>query len=469
MPESQTLIDLLPFEFWIAVIAMVSLAGYGISQFHKGFGLPLVAVTATVAFWYVGDVVYNDYATNHFTKFPQHVLSFAWIQVVMFMVSLFIGVGVIHPILNSDCMANPSRIFNLHQRGSNFADVQDTINLFAKICWLIWGILIVAAVLNVGTQAIRFAFPFLGSPVNPFVRGRVAVGPVASLFSLATNFHVLVAAGFGLVAALAKDPKIRLFALIGCLMTWPYFLLNRSRNTMLAACVPGIVSWIFIRVRWPFAVKIVVLACAIFAGDTWLRFVMEARNNQTSVASYFMRSDSEDIVRTETKHAGLNMYEELCWLAYLMENGSYKPNMGRRYLAEAVNPIPRALWPGKPLIGIEYAIARGQKYTPAGYQQAGIGATISTGMIGQGVDNFGPIFGPPCAGLLMALWVIILARIDLHAESGWRLPLYAIGLVLTFNCGRDITLLVLYPFFFGLVIIKYLEWNAKNKSIAVVR
>ena len=125
--------------------------------------------------------------------------------------------------------------------------------------------------------------------------------------------------------------------------------------------------------------------------------------------------------------------------------------------------MPRAIWPGKPLIGIQYAIARGQKFDPAGSAQAGVGATISTGMIGQGVDNFGPIFGPIVAGLLMSIWVVVLARIDLHAASTWRLPLYALGLVLTFNCGRDITLLVLYPFVFGLVIVKFLETQQPNQ------
>jgi hypothetical protein len=63
-----------------------------------------------------------------------------------------------------------------------------------------------------------------------------------------------------------------------------------------------------------------------------------------------------------------------------------------------VNPIPRGLWPGKPLIGIDYAIARGQLYGDQKEGEAGVGATISTGMIGQGVVNFGPFFGVLAAG-----------------------------------------------------------------------
>ena len=46
-----------------------------------------------------------------------------------------------------------------------------------------------------------------------------------------------------------------------------------------------------------------------------------------------------------------------------------------------MNPIPRGLWQGKPLIGIDYAIARGQGWEAVD-AQAGVGATISTGMIG---------------------------------------------------------------------------------------
>lgn len=454
MPDS--LIDVLPIEFWIATLTIVSVAMYSATRIRNGIGLPLLAVLATITVWYIGDVVYNNYSENHLLKFPQSVLAFGWMQVIIFATSLFAGVMVIHPIANSDCINNSSRVFFLSNQGADFVEFQNTVHFFAKICWAIWLLLIGLAILNIGTEAKNFAFPFLG-PKNPFLRGRVAVGPMASVFSLASNFHVLVAAGFGLVAALAKDPRIRVLALVGCFMTWPYFLLNRTRNTMLAACAPGIIAWIFVRLRMPLTMKVAILLTAIFAGDVWLRFVMEARNNEISVARYYFESGTGEIAGNQTRHAGLNMFEELCWLNHLMENGNYQPNNGRRYFAEAVNPIPRALWPGKPKIGIEYAIARGQKFDQAGAVQAGVGATISTGMIGQGVDNFGPIFGPVAAGLLMACWVVLLARIDLHAESTWSLPLYALGLVLTFNCGRDITLLVLYPFVFGFIIVKYLE------------
>ena len=102
---------------------------------------------------------------------------------------------------------------------------------------------------------------------------------------------------------------------------------------------------------------------------------------------------------SEVHHEGLNMFEELCWVNTFIEHGSYKPNWGARYFAELVNPIPRTLWPGKPMAGIDYAIARGQKTRGnEGHQgDAGVDATISTGLIGQGEVNFGRFFGPAAA------------------------------------------------------------------------
>jgi hypothetical protein len=107
------------------------------------------------------------------------------------------------------------------------------------------------------------------------------------------------------------------------------------------------------------------------------------------------------------------------------------------------------------MIGIDYAIARGQLYGDAGEGAAGVGATISTGMIGQGVVNFGTFFGVLAAAFLMALWVVVLARQDLLGEKMGRMMLFFIGCVLTFNLGRDITLITLYPFVFGYIMLTF--------------
>jgi hypothetical protein len=83
-------------------------------------------------------------------------------------------------------------------------------------------------------------------------------------------------------------------------------------------------------------------------------------------------------------------------------------------------------------------------------------------MIGQGVANFGRVLGPMCSALLMAIWVSILARLDLRGDPA-RLILCTVGMILTFNMGRDITLFVLYPFVFGYILLLAWEWQQKKK------
>ena len=71
--------------------------------------------------------------------------------------------------------------------------------------------------------------------------------------------------------------------------------------------------------------------------------------------------------------------------------------------------------PGKPMIGIDYAAARGQaSQNGADSDDAGVNTTVSTGLIGQGVVNFGRVGGPAFAALLMAFWASLLARLDLR-------------------------------------------------------
>ena len=158
------------------------------------------------------------------------------------------------------------------------------------------------------------------------------------------------------------------------------------------------------------------------------------------------------------------MFAELGHMSNLFDDGLYQPSWGGRYFAEAVNVIPRGLWKNKPLVGVDYALARGfggERGTTE--EGAGITASIATGMIGQGVVNFGRLLGPMAAALLMSIWVAVLARLDLRGDIG-RLLLCAVGMILTFNMGRDITLFVLYPFVFGYMLLLGWEVAAEEKN-----
>ena len=215
---------------------------------------------------------------------------------------------------------------------------------------------------------------------------------------------------------------------------------------MLATALPGFLAFVFLRLRGGMPKKVLILSVGFLCINFWFGVVMDSRFGM----NFDIGRALSGTRATNYKHEGLNMLEELAWVDEFIETGTYTPNNGQRYLAELVNPVPRALWKNKPTIGLDYALARGQSVVD---QKGQVSATISTGMIGQGVVNFGRFFGPAAAATLMALWVALLARQDLLGSNPSRLFLYAVGLVLTFNLGRDITLLTLYPFFLGYLVL----------------
>src|SRR5437899_9217124 len=101
------------------------------------------------------------------------------------------------------------------------------------------------------------------------------------------------------------------------------------------------------------------------------------------------------------------MIQELCFANAYLGLGAGSPAYGGRYLNELVNVVPRAIWPSKPLIGIDYAKWRGFESPDS---ELGVNTTVSTGIIGGGVLNFGQIFGPVAASVLMAFWTGLLIR-----------------------------------------------------------
>ena len=146
-----------------------------------------------------------------------------------------------------------------------------------------------------------------------------------------------------------------------------------------------------------------------------------------------------------------------------LETGGTSPAYGARYLNELLNFIPRAIWPSKPLIGIDYAKWRGFESLNSEEGEIGVNTTISSGMIGGGVLNFGQIFGPVAAGILLALWTGLLIRWWEQRKSLLRLALFMLGAGLTFNLGRDISLLVLWPVLFAYFFARLTEIWATNR------
>ncbi|MAS96526.1 MAG: hypothetical protein CMO55_25335 [Verrucomicrobiales bacterium] len=442
----------LPLPFWISGLLILAVATHFWNRRRTAYGFPALAVIGTVAVWYVGDALYNDYSLYQ-TVFLPETLASAWWQVTLFLLAFVLLIPLVGSAMNRSFLTRGSSVVSLISRNQiETAKFQTALTRFHWVLLFAWTCLMALALVRVNFDFKGLFFPWMGYKREPWGRDRIG-GGFDALLSLAQYFQIFLTAAFGVIAALSKNAKTRYTALLVCFLAMPYFIFDRTRNTMLATVMPGVLAWIFIRLKGGLPVKAAVLICAFLVTEFWFGFVMENRTNRSIASAFAQRDDSS---RRDHEHLGLNMFEELTWVNHFIEEGTYTPNWGQRYFAEAVNPIPRALWPNKPLIGIDYAIARGQGGGRG--SAAGVHATISTGMIGQGVVNFGRFFGPIAAALLMAIWVAVLARQDLlgHNEPA-RLLLYGLGLILTFNMGRDITLLVLYPFLFGLIL--YLGWK----------
>jgi len=457
---------LLPIPFYLCCLAAAVLGIRAWMGRTEGWGIPMGVVVATASAWYLGDVFYNNYAEYMQIQGPDS-LTAAWWEVLLFFISLGVLVPVINRKINGD-LEPRSQIFQMMRNLTIDTDwFQNQVSLIAKLLIVPWVILMMLALIRTDFDFIGMFFPFLGEKANPWARGRMG-GGIDAIYALATYVQLMFTALFGVVLALSKRRSTMTQAGIIYFLSAPFFIFDRTRNTMLAILLPGFMAFISFRMRGGMIMRLAVVIVSFLMLDAWFKFVLEHRAKGESIAGAYkadqvMDSQDDSSPKKEKKHEGFNMFEELGYINYFIANGSFKVNWGERYFAEIVNPVPRVLWPGKPLIGIDYAIARGMAYGNQDAASGGVAASISTGMIGQGVVNFGRILGPIAAALLMAIWVAVLARQDLMGHDVGHLLLYAIGLVLTFNMGRDITLLVIYPFVFGWLL---LWWNNRRKQRA---
>ncbi len=437
----------MPYSYYFSCAAILF---FGIRAFmarDEAWGIPACGVLATTVAWYIMDAVYNDYANYLITIGPKS-LNTAWWQVFIFVCAYGLMTPHVHKSLNRRFLGKGSFVIGCYKkRYLESPRIQRNLDQTSKALLFAWLLLMSVALIKSEGNVIGLFAPYLsGVKAEPWSRSRLGAG-FDSLLAFAGYIQLILTAGFGVILAVSRNPRTRTIAAIVCFLAFPPYLFDRTRNTMLSTMVPGLLAWVFFRLRSPLYIKLGVLVSAFLAVNFWLTTVMISRVEGKSVKTVLTDNTKREKKEGAT-HEGLNMFEELGWINLFIESGHYKPNMGARYFAEIANPIPRALWKNKPLIGIDYAIARGQGDTG---DDGLVTATISTGMIGQGVVNFGGFFGPIAAATLMALWTALLARQDLMAQHELgRLLLYVSGLILTFNIGRDITLLVLYPFFFGL-------------------
>ena len=450
-----------PLAFWVVVAILIGGGIWAIRHLRDGTGIPMLTLLGTVAVWYLGDALYNDYANNHVKLFDAATLANAWWQVAWFVAVFLWATPWLHGHLNARYLRRTSGVVQIFKHGVGQPVFQRQLTQLFLGCAWVWTVLAVIAIILLRERAVHFFFPFFGQKTSPWNHGQIGKG-FDSLSIVAIYLHLLVAGVFGVVAALSTNRRTFALALFCCLTSWPYFILDRTRNIILAVVIPGVLSWIFLRLRGGMVKKLTVLGICFLLVNAWMGFVIANRDDKSIIGA--LKEKGFNLKENQSvHHLGLNMYEELCWINTFMQRGTYTCNWGYRYWTELVNPIPRILWPGKPYIGLDYAAARGAESAD---DEGGVGVsvTLSTGMIGGGVVNFGRLIGPAFAALLMSFWAAILARLDLQIHEFGRLPLYGLGLILTFNMGRDITLITLYPFVFGALLV---WWRERSRRAGV--
>ncbi len=325
-----------------------------------------------------------------------------------------------------------------------------------------WLVLLFIGIARMGGDVAGALFP-IDSRAGATMWGRGAIETSATGFLVASAGYMFnaITAFLGVLIFFQRTTFWRLATGAMFVISLPYFLLEGARSHFLAAILPFIITYLLYG-RHLLIIKVAILGVAFICLDQGFKLVTVFRG--TGFRDLLSAEHPYELVDEDLRQSGLNMIQELCFANAYVGSGAASPSYGGRYLNELLNVIPRVVWPSKPLIGIDYAKWRGLGDANS---ELGVVATISTGVIGGGVLNFGPFFGPLAAGIIMALWTGLLIRWWQQRSSLPRLMLFMLGAGLTFNLGRDITLLVLWPVVFAYCFVRLIEiWTSKRFGAA---
>jgi len=434
--------------FYLAAAALVGLTVESCVKLlnRESFSITL-AVYVTVFGWYFVDPFLNP---EQYSFIPSLLISQSYGQVLLFLIGFrfFLPVAV--------------RWIVRRQSTGLWGTERFTPEQILIAAGGIWLVLLVIGVARMGGDVIGALFP-VDSRAGATMWGRNAVATSAGGFLVASAGYMFNAttAFLGVLIFFQRTTFWRLAAGAMFVLGLPYFLLEGARSHFLAVILPFIITYLFYG-RHQLVIKVAILGMAFVCLDEGFKFVTAFRG--TGFRDLLAAEHPYELVDEELRQSGLNMIQELCFANAYLESGVASPAYGGRYLNELLNFIPRVIWPSKPLIGIDYAKWRGLEDPNS---ELGVVATISTGMIGGGVLNFGQYIGPVAAGIIMAVWTALLIRWWEQRNSLLRLVLFMLGAGLTFNLGRDITLLVLWPVVFAYCFVRLIEiWTAKQSRAA---
>lgn len=398
------------------------------------WAIPGMFIYGIVLLWYFGNVVQSG-LDELVQSFGSDRVDWAFVQIAVFALVFRVCLPIVVPHFwprQRQPPYDPYRPIELHEQ-----------NLVAMLVALL-AVLTAVGLWRVDGDFFSVIFPPLSDqPKSMF--GRSAVGSGFDfLVSLGEYTHLAVGGLLGAVAVLASRRGTRrlawaLFAF--CLM--PY-LFQHARHRTLAILAPGLLGFMFLK-PISFAARASISGAAVASIAFWFVFMTDARSGQKRWDEAFVFEDDSD-ERKGTLFVGLEMFDELCHVGRLKDNGRYDPGFCGEYFQELVAFVPRSVWPDKPKIGYDYAFARGfeDRNNPGS-----VHAILARGLIGQGVANCGDYLGPAVAALLTSLWCGVLTRMWAQRGRPTRLGLFLLGLAVTINLGRGLSFLALFPFVFA--------------------
>ncbi len=218
------------------------------------------------------------------------------------------------------------------------------------------------------------------------------------------------------------------------------------------------VVWMILRqfstgARTPLVPIVLCICAAIFwrSGARVRRMLIVVGIPVGLVAGYFVaamivagRNEGKlELDAAKTEYVGTEMFRELLFVIHAEDHGM-SPQYGLTYFTQLVNPIPRAIWPGKPVADAGLILARAYG---AVYKSGEPTMTIAPGFLGEAYMNFwflGLIIVPAVAGVVVRAWDRLL---PIALKSLPCLLVYATGLARIYASGRSVNFATFYGLF----------------------
>jgi hypothetical protein len=304
-----------PVSLYIALAVAGVSAVYSFSLRSQAIGVPMLVVVMTVAAWYFGDAFYNDY-NDYVQRLGWEILEASWWQVALFLVAFCIFAPFLHRWVNKKLLGSEGHFLAiLHAGGLDQIDFQERITRANGILAGAWISLMFIALLKTNFDFLGMFSPYIAGKAQPWSRGRIG-GGFDAFVALAGYIQIMLTASFGIIFALSKNPRTRMLAGTIWFLSAPWFFLDRTRNTMLAVLLPGLLTFVFLRLRVNLFVKVAALGLCFLVVEGWMKFVIQTRstsNVAVVVQQLGLLGVTERVRESDAKHAGLNMFEELAW------------------------------------------------------------------------------------------------------------------------------------------------------------